>query len=226
MENLKFRYLKASEVDVRIGTVKQGSGVSLLLYKDARVDMAILDETVGPYNWQCEYSRDNRNCKVSIWDDEKKQWIGKEDVGVESNSEAEKGLASDSFKRACFKWGIGRELYETPFIWIKGDVDKYAKFKCTVFEVDNGKVVKLEIQKDGKPVYRFKERGSVEQPAKTAATESDPRAMVEEIQMKVEMCESIDDLRELYKYAIEKSYPSRALDIIKARSAKIKESTT
>lgn len=94
-------------------------GCSLLLYKDARVDQKILDETVGPYNWERLHARDNANCIVSLWDKEKQQWIRKEDTGAESYSDKEKGLASDSFKRACFNWGIGRELYTAPFIWIK-----------------------------------------------------------------------------------------------------------
>lgn len=115
--DLKFRLLKASEIDCRIATVSQ-KGVSVLLYKDARVDQNILDETVGPMNLQRSHSRDNANCTVSLWDDEKKQWISKEDTGTESYTEKEKGLASDSFKRACFNWGIGRELYTAPFIWI------------------------------------------------------------------------------------------------------------
>lgn len=116
----KFRELKAEEIDCRVSIVKT-SGISLLLYKDARCDMNILDETVGPLNWQRSHSRDNANCTVSIWDDEKKQWISKEDTGTESYTEKEKGLASDSFKRACFNWGIGRELYTAPFIWIPAD---------------------------------------------------------------------------------------------------------
>jgi hypothetical protein len=96
----------------------KSNGISLLLYKDARVDMNILDETVGPLNWQKEYTRNNANCIVSIWDEDKGQWIRKEDTGTESFTEKEKGLASDSFKRACFNWGIGRELYTAPFVWI------------------------------------------------------------------------------------------------------------
>lgn len=115
-----FRPLKADEIECRISTVKQ-NGVSLLLYKDARCDMNILDETVGAENWQRAHSRDNANCTVSIWDSEKKMWISKEDTGTESYTEKEKGLASDSFKRACFNWGIGRELYTAPFIWISSD---------------------------------------------------------------------------------------------------------
>lgn len=117
MEKLSFRLLEASEIDCRIATVSE-KGVSLLLYKDARVDQNILDETVGPMNWQRSHSRDNANCTVSLWDEDKKQWVSKEDTGTESYTEKEKGLASDSFKRACFNWGIGRELYTAPFIWI------------------------------------------------------------------------------------------------------------
>lgn len=114
-----FRLLKADEIDVRVATVKE-NGLSLLLYKDARCDMNILDESVGAFNWKREHARDNANCIVSIWDNIKSQWISKEDTGTESFSEKEKGLASDSFKRACFNWGIGRELYTAGFIWVKG----------------------------------------------------------------------------------------------------------
>ena len=115
-----FRDLRADEIEVRVALAKK-NGVSLLLYKDARVDQNILDETVGPFNWMRSHSRDNANCTVSLWDEKKQQWISKEDTGVESYTEKEKGLASDSFKRACFNWGIGRELYTAPFIWIKAD---------------------------------------------------------------------------------------------------------
>lgn len=122
----KFRTLYANEIECRVATVKP-NGISLLLYKDARCDMNILDETVGAMNWQRSHSRDNANCTVSIWDEDKCQWVSKEDTGTESNTEKEKGLASDSFKRACFNWGIGRELYTAPFIWIPSD-------KCVIKE--------------------------------------------------------------------------------------------
>lgn len=122
--NLNFRNLKASEIDVKPQTVKE-NGFSLLLYKNARVDMDVLDETVGPMNWQRKHSRENANCIVSIYDEDKKIWVEKEDTGTESFTEKEKGLASDSFKRACFNWGIGRELYTSPFIWISDS--KYIK---------------------------------------------------------------------------------------------------
>lgn len=117
---LEFRTLRADEIDVRVGQINE-KGATLLLYKDARCDMAILDEAVGATGWQRRHGRENANCIVSIWDDDKQQWIEKEDTGTESNTEAEKGLASDSFKRACVNWGIGRELYSSPFIWIKAE---------------------------------------------------------------------------------------------------------
>lgn len=119
-QKLIFRKLRADEIDVRIGTINKG-GVSLLLYKDARCDQNILDEIVGQMNWQRKHSRDNANCIVSIWDDDKRMWVEKEDTGTESFTEKEKGLASDSFKRACFNWGIGRELYTAPDMFVKAE---------------------------------------------------------------------------------------------------------
>jgi hypothetical protein len=94
---VKFRKLKANEIDCRVSTIN-AKGLSLLLYKDARCDMALLDDTVGPTNWQRSHQMigDRLYCTVSIWDDEKKQWISKQDVGTESYTEKEKGQASDS----------------------------------------------------------------------------------------------------------------------------------
>lgn len=167
MGNLTFRPLRADEVDVRIAQCKK-NGVSLLLYKDARCDMNILDETVGPERWQRHHSRDNANCTVSIYFPALDQWVEKEDTGTESNTEAEKGLASDSFKRACFNWGIGRELYTAPFIWIGSDscdikesgnrCTCYDRFRVTEMEVEAGRITRLAVANDsrkGAVVYRF-----------------------------------------------------------------------
>lgn len=157
---LQFRDLRADEIDCRVSTISE-KGLALLLYKDARCDMNILDETVGAYNWQRSHSRDNANCTVSIWDEGKSQWISKEDVGTESNTEAQKGLASDSFKRACFNWGIGRELYTAPFIWVKAENCRianrnndgkyvcYDKFSVESITIKNKKIVGLAIKNDG-----------------------------------------------------------------------------
>lgn len=121
----EIRLLKPNDIEVRIQSVNKG-GARLLLFKNARVDMNILDETFGPMNWQRSHSRENQNCTVSVWDDEKGQWVAKEDIGTESFTEKEKGLASDSFKRACFNWGIGRELYTAPDIFVfRNDLKKF-----------------------------------------------------------------------------------------------------
>ena len=170
---MKFRDLNADEIEVRIGTLNE-KGATLLLYKDARADMDILDETVGAENWQRRHYRDNANCIVSIWDDKKQQWIEKEDTGTESNTEKEKGLASDSFKRSCVNWGIGRKLYTAPFIWVSADKmeliptdkkDKYGKTvymtydKFYVLEIGYGEktITDLEIyNKKGVRVFNFK----------------------------------------------------------------------
>ena len=163
---MKFRDLRADEIECRVATCSQ-KGVSLLLYKDARCDMNILDETVGSMNWQRSHSRENANCIVSIWDESKKMWIAKEDTGTESYTEKEKGLASDSFKRACFNWGIGRELYTAPRIWVSandgnvtmenknGKWSTYDKFRVQQIIIENKRIVALAIKNDslGKLVF-------------------------------------------------------------------------
>lgn len=183
-----FRTLRADEIDCRIAQVKKdGSGLSLLLYKDARCDQNILDEVVGPYNWKREHTRDNRNCVVSIWDAEKAQWISKEDTGTESNTEREKGLASDSFKRACFNWGIGRELYTAPFIWIEKGNFNFKEGKCfdrfTVKGIGytGGTITGLEIvnQKMNKVVYKWGEIKE-EAPDKPERPDDEPEKPEEE----------------------------------------------
>lgn len=172
---MKFRTLKASEIDCRIQSIGQNKtgavGTTILLYKDARVDMNILDETVGAMNWQRGHSIIDGNlyCTISIWDEVKEQWISKSDVGTESNTEKEKGQASDSFKRAGFNWGIGRELYSAPFVYIQLDKSEYierngkltsnAKFKVKDVSYDeNRNIVRLIIvDSKGKVRYTFGE---------------------------------------------------------------------
>lgn len=122
------RKLKVSEIECRVGTINE-KGCSLLLYKDARCDMRILDETFGAMNWKRSHEiiDDNLYCTVSVLSDVG-EWVSKQDVGVESFTEKEKGQASDSFKRACVNWGIGRELYTSPFIWVNhADKEAYQK---------------------------------------------------------------------------------------------------
>lgn len=170
-EVVNFRLLRADEIECRVGMIKK-DGLSLLLYKDARCDMAILDEVFGAFGWHRHHSRENANCVVSIWDPAKEQWIDKEDVGTASMTEAEKGLASDSFKRACVNVGIGRELYTAPFIWIPASkyearvagTDRngepryktYDRFRVTSIGYDKARTIcSLEIvnEKSGEIVY-------------------------------------------------------------------------
>lgn len=148
------RKLKANEIECRIGQVKKDSsgnpkGLTLLLYKDARCDMDILDETFGPLGWKRTHSRDNANCVVSVWDKVNQHWVEKEDVGTASNTEAEKGLASDSFKRACVNWGIGRELYSAPFIWVPAEKVKFVQVNGKYTTLDKFKVLKIDYNDEG-----------------------------------------------------------------------------
>lgn len=173
----KFRDLRADEIDVRVQQAKE-SGAGLLLYKDARCDMNVLDETVGAANWQREHyeCKGNLFCRVGICVETKKgenifpEWVWKSDCGTESNTEAQKGEASDSFKRACFNWGIGRELYTSPFIWVKpencnlkekkdarGNITYscYDKFIVKSITIENKQITALEIFNDTKKCVAF-----------------------------------------------------------------------
>lgn len=153
MKTITFRKLRPNEIELRVGATKQGSGFSLLLYKTARVDANILDETFGVYGWQKRFYqvKNTMICEIGIYDSELGQWIFKGDAGDESNTEAIKGEASDSFKRAGFALGIGRELYTSPFIWVKEDSDNNSKTsRYSVKEIDyaDNEISKLVIVND------------------------------------------------------------------------------
>lgn len=181
----KFRDLRADEIECRVQSVKQ-NGLVLLLYKDARVDMNILDETVGSANWQREHyeCKGNLFCRVGIYIPDEQPyttdyntalvggniiapcrkasgWVYKSDCGTESNTEAQKGEASDSFKRACFNWGIGRELYTAPFTWIpaeKCNINNgkcYDKFVVEKIIIENKQIVALAIYNTTKNCRAF-----------------------------------------------------------------------
>ncbi len=164
----EIRLLKANEIDCRVNTINE-KGLTLLLYKDARVDMAILDETYGVGNWKRthEVINDNLFCNIEVWNDRIHEWIKKQDVGTESYTEKEKGQASDSFKRAGFNWGIGRELYTAPFIWIqprdakeifknsKGAFTTYTKFAVKEISYNKNNEISKLIIVDDKGKARF-----------------------------------------------------------------------
>lgn len=127
-EENRIRLLRAKEIECRLATANE-KGICIVLYKSARVDMAILDEVYGPMGWQRKHEMIGGSlyCTVSIFDSAKKEWVSKMDVGTESSAEKEKGQASDAFKRACVSVGIGRELYTAPFIWIGADKARLEK---------------------------------------------------------------------------------------------------
>ena len=163
-KDLVFRPLKASEIDVRVGNVaKSGSGFFLLLYKNARVDQTILDETAGQWNWQCKYYqvKNTMVCSVGIYNEERKEWLWKDNGGDDDyQAEQVKAELSDAFKRACFNWGIGRELYYSPKIWVNQDGENDSKdhYSVKVIEYDtNKKITNLVIVNDKtkKVVFRY-----------------------------------------------------------------------
>ncbi len=175
------RLLKANEIEVRVGSCKE-KGASLLLYKNARVDMNIMDETYGPEYWKREHIiiSTNNYCRVSVFNKDIKEWVSKEDCGTESMTEKEKGEASDSFKRACVNWGIGRELYTSPFIWITNikttaagsKFKTFDKFKVKEITYNEDREVEnlVIINQDNKEV--FTKRVTVSKPPETKPSES------------------------------------------------------
>lgn len=179
MAEKTIRLLNENEIDCRVGTCT-ASGFSILLYKNARVDMQILDEVYGNLNWQREHKeiKGNLYCGVSIWDESKQQWITKWDCGVESNTEKEKGESSDSFKRACFNIGIGRELYTAPFIWIDGRVKENGrggyvpsinmntvKVSYISYDIATREIIKLEIRDRSGVLYSYNMAEEYQAPA-------------------------------------------------------------
>lgn len=164
--------LSIDNIDFRIQSINKGGYATILAYKDARVDMNRLDEVVGAGYWKREHFDNNTKCRVSIYNKDIKEWVSKEDVGTPSNTEAQKGLASDSFKRACFNWGIGRELYDYPIIKVRLNQDEFkiegTKVKPTYnlkikewtwggLEIKENKIVRLGARdQNGKVRFNFK----------------------------------------------------------------------
>lgn len=209
---MEIRALRADEIECRVQQVTQ-KGVILLLYKDARADMAILDETFSMFGWKRTHEVINNKefCTVSIQNLETKEWISKQDCGTESNTEKQKGETSDAFKRACFNWGIGRELYTKILIFIKIEtiknnqgkwemVDKYAKFTVTKINTDNKakKILHLEISdKFNKKVFEWDNKN----PPK-----------YEEFQKDIEQSISDEQIKRLFTIATSKKITKEQID--------------
>jgi hypothetical protein len=167
---MKFRPLRAEEIECRVARVNNG-GVELLLYKTSRTDMDILDETVGAEKWQCEFYEHKGTlfCKIGVLTES--GWVWKSNAGSPSNMEAVKGEASDAMKRAGFTWGIGRELYTAPRIFVyadkcgkiqqgkNGKMQCYDQFRVAKVLIEDGRIKGIRIVNDstGKVAFSWKE---------------------------------------------------------------------
>lgn len=232
MDSVKIRPLRADEIDVRIGQEKKENNVavaaSFLLYKDARCDMRILDELFTPFGWQREHKelKGTIYCGVSVKNDNG-EWVTKWDAGSESNVEKEKGEASDSFKRACFNWGIGIELYTAPFIWVKyqqGENGRNISLRVKELEVNDSKQIThlTIVDKKGNVRYQWQQQPATQpaqqqQPAPQPATaprETRDKAPIRysDVLDAVRAANSVEELSAIWKQnaaLIEKNIPMR-----------------
>lgn len=234
---LKFRTLRADEIECRVGTCNE-KGFSLLPYKDARCDMNILDETIGPEKWQRRHYEVKGNMFCSVGIDFGHGYVFKDDCGTESNTEKEKGEASDSFKRACFNWGIGRELYTAPFVYIKGNVKDsgrkdnkgrpvyvpiYKSFKVTEIAYDNGRITGLKIFGDKELIFEFDgavKRQEQHNEGDKASTQSKPKdgkiTLWKALKMKTPSGKTLEDLSdENLQWIIDNSHTPDAVTAAK-----------
>ena len=207
-----FRLLKADEIEVKVKQVKENGSV-FLLYKTARTDMDLLDETVKPHLWQSDYKVVNDNLYAGIGICCSGEWVWKWDCGIESRADGEgnekKGEASDAFKRAGFKWGIGRELYTSPFIWISSDVlpvkcvkdkyylkDSFTKLSVSKIEYTDRKISLLELVDDkGRTVYTFPKGNKT--PVKVAPMEQQ-FGLRSDVQKMIDTVNSVEGLRNIF----------------------------
>lgn len=213
------RLLNADEIEVKVKQVKE-NGLVALLYKTARTDMDMLDEEFGAENWQDSYEeiKGNMYCKIGVWFENKGQWVWKQDCGIESREDDEgnqkKGEASDAFKRAGFKWGIGRELYTAPFIWISSDVVQIKQYgqkyscneKFAVSKIgynDKREIIMLEIvNSKGKTVFTFGSKTPIQMEKPTEEKKPEKKVISTECQRAINDADTMVALRAVYdKYA-------------------------
>jgi hypothetical protein len=226
------RKLRADEIECRVAQVN-ASGCSLLLYKTARTDSTILTEIYGEL-WQNDFKVIDGKMYggIGVWNKELQQWIWRWDCGTESNTEAEKGQASDAFKRAGFKFLIGQELYKAPFIWLEIDTkkndkgkyelaNKYAKFEVTEIDYsDKGEIIKLKIADDkGNIVYELGKK----QPKKKKEPEVNPDL---DLLQGLEACSAYSEFQAYYKANYPNAKDKEAFNVAatnKANALKRKE---
>lgn len=189
---INFPLLAPDQIEVKVKKVNNGS-VVLLLYKTARTDMDLLDKAVGPMNWETDYKeiKGNLYCGIGVRGDDG-EWVWKWDCGTESRADDEgnqkKGEASDAFKRAGFKWGIGRELYTGPSIvafvpteeyrgkqTLKLSHHKYDGFHVADIGYEDSRIIRLRIEdSQGKPVYKYPNNDTAAKYSVDTEAPSDP----------------------------------------------------
>ena len=198
------RLLKAEEIECRVGQqTKDKSKYTVLLYKTSRTDFDILDEVFGSENWKStHYEVKGKDfCMIEVRiprEDGFYDWVGKSDCGSESNIEAEKGEASDAFKRAGFQWGIGRELYSAPKIWLEKDIYQYSLKVEAIGYDENDKICDLVIsgkregQRERETVYSM-HYGKTQTQSKKE-TKIEPKAEPQPIGVDHDTLEKIRDI--------------------------------
>lgn len=226
MKELNFPLLTKDDIEVRIGQMSQDkTKASLLLYKTSRTDADILDKVVGQGNWQKKFYTlqgvgigDNMRsivvCSVGIYDDDKKEWVWKDDSGTESNVEQDKGVCSDAFKRAsggsC--WGIGRELYTAPTIWVKVE-SKFDKFTvASISYTDNRQIKTLEIANEkGEIVYSYPKNTKVAQTSQKEEKGSIAKEDLDYINHYLELLQNEESRKKLFNW-IDKHFHTMNLE--------------
>ena len=203
------RYLEPHEIEIRIGsTSKDKTKAMLLLYKNARVDMDILDETYGSENWQSNYERigDVLYCSIGVYNKESATWVWKQSNGIESQGTGEtdpnnsKGEASDAFKRSGFMWGIGRELYKWKKLWVTWNGNKYEEYSVEKIEYTEQGEPKSLIIKDSKGniVYKL-ENGYYKKVSDKDNTKQAPQEKIEPQAKNEPLNENVDDDERIVK---------------------------
>lgn len=236
MEKDMIRLLRANEIECRVATINE-KGLSLLLYKDARVDQKILDETFGAFGWKRSHQCIDGNlyCTVEIYDKESSAWVSKQDVGTTGFAEKEKSQASDSFKRACFNWGIGRELYTAPFIWIpagKTEIQKKEnRFCCNnhfsvkdiEYNVDR-EIVGLTITNEkGMVVYELK---AISETKKTMSKSAITKTQMKSLNAELERTGiAMETVQERYHFQKAETMGEEVYNKVMAALAKTKSAT-
>ena len=109
---------------IQVTTKNKDKGLAVP-YVTNRAIQDRLDDVVGPENWRNEYKswhgsgkKEAQLCGISIYMEDRKEWLTKWDGAEDTDIEPVKGGLSDSMKRAAVQWGIGRVLYKMGTVWV------------------------------------------------------------------------------------------------------------